>query len=328
MNVLIFVQHDFDLWNVPAWFAEKLRSEFAGVNVVQLDSEGQVDAHLAQAEIMFAISLRAEQLAKARNLEWIHAPTAAVNQLLIPELVNSDIVVTNSTEVHGTVVAEHVLALIFALARKIPQSVILQQKHLWGQQTIWNDAPPPREIAGSTLGLIGLGGIGREVATRASALGMRMLAVRQDATQPAPAGVSEVFPASQLNDVLQQSDYVVVAAPLTSATEGLINSARLAVMKADACLISVGRGPQVDEAALADALRRRQIAGAALDVFVQEPLPPESPLWSIETLLITPHTGSQTEKLWPRHYQLFSENLRRYLLGQELLFTVDKRRGY
>src|SRR4051794_31494580 len=115
MNLVIFVQHDSDLWNVPSWFAEKLRSDFAGVDVTQIN-EDQVGAHLADAEIMFTIALRADQIAKARKLRWIHAPTAAVNQLLIPELVNSDIVVTNSTEVHGTVVAEHVLALIFALA--------------------------------------------------------------------------------------------------------------------------------------------------------------------------------------------------------------------
>lgn len=327
MKLVIFVQHDFDLWNVPSWFAEKLRSEFAMVDVAQVD-EDQVDAHLAKAEIMFTIALRAGQLAKARNLRWIHAPTAAVNQLLIPELVNSDIVVTNSTEVHGTVVAEHVLALIFALARKIPQSVALQQKRLWGQQAIWDGAPPPREIAGSTLGLIGLGGIGRAVAPRASALGMRVIAVRQNVDKKLPEGVSEVFPAAELDVVIRQSDYVVVAAPLTPATHELIDAARLARMKPDACLISVGRGPQVNEVALANALRRRQIAGAALDVFVQEPLPPESPLWGLDNLLITPHIGSQTEKLWPRHYQLFSENLRRYLAGGELLFTVDKKRGY
>jgi phosphoglycerate dehydrogenase-like enzyme len=327
MKLVISVRHDFDLWNVPAWFAAKLRSEFAEVDVLQLD-EAEVEGHLAQAEIMFTISLRADQLAKARKLKWIHAPTAAVNQLLIPELVSSDILVTNSTEVHGTVVAEHVLALIFALARKIPQSSILQQKRLWGQQVIWDDPPPPREIAGSILGLIGLGGIGREVAIRAAALGMRVLAVRQNVDKKTPEGVAEVFPASRLDDVLRQSDYVVVAAPLTPATHSLINSDRLAVMKRDACLISVGRGPQVDEIALADALRRRQIGGAALDVFVQEPLPVDSPLWALDNLLITPHTGSQTEKLWPRHYKLFTENLRRYLAGKDLLFIVDKERGY
>ena len=328
MKLLIFVQHDFDLWNVPLWFSEKLRKEFPGLDVIQLDGGGRLDEELPDAEIMFTISLRPEQLARAKNLRWIHAPTAAVHQLIFPELVNSNVVLTNSTDVHGTVVAEHVLALVFALSRKIPQSVRLQQKSTWGQQTIWSDGPPPREVAGATLGLIGLGGIGREVARRMSALGMRVIAVREHPDKEKVSGVSEVFPTSQLNHMLRQSDYVVVAAPLTPATHGLINAARLAAMKPDSYLISVGRGQQVDEAALAEALRKRQIAGAALDVFEEEPLPQESPLWAIDNLLITPHTGSQTEKLWPRHYQLFSENLRRYQAGQELLFTVNKQIGY
>lgn len=328
MKLLILVQHEFDLWNVPPWFTERLRKEFPELDVVQLDSADQLDEHLPDAEIIFTISLRPQQLSVARQLRWIHAPTAAVHQLIFPELVNSDVVVTNSTDIHGTVVAEHVLALVFALARKIPQSVRLQHNRTWGQQTIWDDGPPPREIAGATLGLIGLGGIGRQVAGRMSALGMRVIATREHPEKGKAAGVSEVFPTSQLDKVLSQSDYVVVAAPLTAATHGLINAARLALMKTDAYLISVGRGQQVDEAALAEALRKGTIAGAALDVFEQEPLPEKSPLWSIDNLLITPHTGSQTEKLWPRHYQLFSENLRRYRAGRELLFTVNKQIGY
>src|ERR1019366_10083330 len=132
----------------------------------------------------------------------------------------------------------------------------------------------------------------------------------------------------QLNDLLSQSDYIAVAAPLTEATRGLINADRLRAMRSDAYLINVGRGPQVDEKALAEALLNRRIAGAALDVFEQEPLPPESPLWGLGNLLITPHTAGLTEKLWQRHYALFSENLRRYLAREPLLFIVDKQKGY
>jgi len=328
MKLLIVVHHRFGLWNVPAWFGEKLTREFPQLQIVLRNSYDGVEADLRDAEIIFTISLRPEQFALARKLRWIHAPTAAVHQFLFAELINSEVVLTNSTEVHGPVVAEHVIALIFALARKIPQAAVLQQRHVWGQEAIWNDGPRPRELAGATLGLIGVGSIGRRVAKMASALGMRVIAVREHVEKGNPKGVEAVFPPSALEDVLSQSDYLVLAAPLTDTTRGLINAARLAAMKPDSYLINVGRGPQVDEVALAEALHARRIAGAALDVFEREPLPADSPLWGIDNLLITPHTAGLTEKLWHRHYDLFSGNLRRYLSGQPLRFVVDKRKGY
>jgi phosphoglycerate dehydrogenase-like enzyme len=178
------------------------------------------------------------------------------------------------------------------------------------------------------LGLIGVGSIGRRVAQMASALGMRVLAVREHVEKERPKGVEEVFTPLALDEMLKQSDYVVVAAPLIAATHGLIDAGRLAVMKPEACLINVGRGAQVDEGAVVEALRAGRIAGAALDVFEREPLPADSPLWSLENLLITPHTAGLSEKLWHRHYELFSENLRRYLARKPLQFVVDKRKGY
>jgi phosphoglycerate dehydrogenase-like enzyme len=328
MKLLIVVHHRFDLWNVPAWFGERLAQEFTSLEVVQRNSYEGIEEHLSDAEILFTISLRAEQFACARKLRWVHAPTAAVHQLLFPEIVNSDVVLTNSREVHGPVVGEHVMALIFALAKKIPQATVLQSKAIWGQNAIWSDGPHPQEIAGATLGLIGIGSIGRRVAEMASALGMRVLAVRQRVEKGCPPGVEAVFPPSGLDELLRQADYVVVAAPLIPETHHLIDAARLAVMKPSAYLINVGRGLQVDDAALVEALRTRRIAGAALDVFEHEPLPVDSPLWNAERLLITPHTAGMTEKLWHRHYDLFSDNLRRYLTGQPLLLVVDKQKGY
>jgi phosphoglycerate dehydrogenase-like enzyme len=268
---------------------------------VQRQTYDGIEEHLREAEIIFTISLRPEQFAIARQLHWIHAPTAAVHQFLFPELVKSDVVITNSSEVHGPVVAEHVIALIFALAKKIPQATLLQQKGLWGQTVIWSEGPRPREVAGATLGLIGLGSIGQNVAKKAAAVGMRVIAVREHPEKGSPEGVSAVLASAQLDDLLAESDYVVVAAPLTPATQGLMNAARFARMKADAYLINIGRGPQVDDAALVEALSSKRIAGAALDVFEQEPLPSDSPLWDLENLLITPHTAGLTEKLWQRH---------------------------
>ncbi|HUO26006.1 MAG TPA: D-2-hydroxyacid dehydrogenase [Candidatus Aquilonibacter sp.] len=328
LKLLIVVHHRFELWNIPGWFLQKLAEQFPQIEIAHRTSYEGIEERLRDAEVIFTISLRPEQLALGTRLRWIHAPTAAVHQFLFPELVNSDIVLTHSSEVHGPVVAEHVMALIFALARKIPQAARLQAKREWGQDSIWNHGQRPREIAAATLGLIGLGAIGLVVARAAAALGMRVIAVREHVEKERPEGVSEVLGPDQIERLLARSDFVVMAAPLTPATRGLMNAARFAQMKRDAYLINVGRGAQVDECALADVLRSHQIAGAALDVFEHEPLPAESPLWDLDNLLITPHTAGLTEKLWHRHYDLFSENLRRYLVGERLLFTVDKQLGY
>ena len=328
MNLLIVVHHRFGLWKAPAWFGERLSQEFPQLQINQRDSYEGIEEDLREAEILFTLSLRPEQFAAAQKLRWIHAPSAAVHQFLFAELVNSEVVLTNSSEVHGPVVAEHVMALIFALAKKIPQAALLQQKRIWGKDAIWDEGTHPREIAGATLGLIGVGSIGRRVAQMASAMGMRVIAVREHVEKGSPEGVQAVFAPSALNEVLKQSDYVVLAAPLIAATQRLINAEKLAVMKPGACLISVGRGLQVDEIALVEALRTGRIGGAALDVFEREPLPEDSPLWGVENLLITPHTAGLTDKLWDRHYELFSDNLRRYLAGQLLRFVVDKQKGY
>ena len=328
MKLLIVVYHRFELWRAPAWFGPRLAQDFPHLEIVQRDSYEGIEEQLPDAEVIFTISLPPEQFVLARNLRWLHVPTAAVHQLLFDELVASDVVVTNSREVHGPVVAEHVMALMFALAKRIPQAVVMQQKRAWGKESIWKDGPPPRELAGATLGVIGLGSIGTRVAQMASALGMRVIAVREHVEKGSPRGVETVFCPGQLDELLVQCDFVVMAAPLVAATERLMNAARFSRMKSSAYLINVGRGLQVDEVALERALRNRQIAGAALDVFEQEPLPPDSPLWNLENLLITPHTAGITDKLWQRHYQLFSENLRRYLAGQPLQYVVNKQKGY
>jgi phosphoglycerate dehydrogenase-like enzyme len=327
MKLLIVLHHRFELWNAPPWFAGRLGQDFPELEVVHLTSYDGIEKHLRDAEVVIAWSLRPEQFRTAQKVCWIHSPAAAVHQLMFPELVDSDVILTNAREVHGPVVAEHAMALIFALAKRLPQAVRLQQQHLWGQDTMWRGRPRPREIAGATLGSVGLGSIGREVAKRACALGMQVIAVREHPEKASPAGVL-VLPASELDTLLARSDYVVLAAPIIPATHGLMNAGRLAAMKPDAYLINVGRGPLVDEAALAQVLRDEKIGGAALDVFDEEPLPADSPLWDLENLLITPHAAGLTEKLWERHYALISENVRRYLKHLPLLGVVDKRTGY
>ncbi len=327
IKLVIAVHHFFDQWNAPAWFSERLCADFPELEIVHLPDYKRLDAEIREAEILIAWSIRPEQVKAARKLRWIHSPAAAVHQLMFPELIASEIVLTNARVVHGPVVAEHVIALIFALAKKIPGSVELQQKHIWGQQLLWDEIPRVREVAGATLGLIGLGAIGWPLVRSAKALGMRVIAVREH-PEKGSDGADVVLGPAQINEGFRQADYVVLAAPVTENTKAMANAERLALMKPTACLINVGRGPLVDEAALAAALREKKIGGAALDVFPKEPLAADSPLWDLPNLLITPHTAALTDKLWERHYVLFSEDLRRYLGGRPLLAVVDKRKGY
>jgi phosphoglycerate dehydrogenase-like enzyme len=327
-KLLIATHHHLDLWIAPEWFAERLRKDFPQLNVVRLARPDGIDREIADTEIAVTSSVPPEYFRIARKLRWIHSPAAAVHQFLFPELVNSDVILTNAREVHGAVVAEQVIAMILAVAKRIPQAVRFQQERVWGQEAIWEQDRGPREIAGATLGLVGLGSIGRNVVKRAAALGMRVIAVRQHADAARPDLVREVLPQSKINEMLATADYVVLAAPVTASTRHMVGREQLAMMKPDAYLINVGRGSLIDEAALLEALQQRKIGGAALDVFDQEPLPPDSPLWDLDNLLITPHTAGMTAKLWERHYTLFAENVRRYLSGQPLLALVDKKSGY
>jgi phosphoglycerate dehydrogenase-like enzyme len=328
MKLLIALHHRFELWTAPAWVRERLQQQFPELEVVQLPDYSGVSEQIRDADAALAWSLRPEQFRAARKLRWIHSTAAAVHQLIFPELVASNVVLTNSRSVHGPVVAEQAIALMFAVARKIPAAVRFQQRHVWGQEQMWLHGPMPGELQGATLGLIGLGSIGREIARRAAGLGMHVLAVREHPERGGAEGVIAVYGPGQLTELLAASDYVVLAAPVTPSTRGLMDSKRLAQMRSTACLVNVGRGVLVDEAALAEALRQKKIAAAALDVLEKEPLPPNSPLWDMENVLITPHTGSVTPRLWERQYGLISENVRRFLAGEPLLGVVDKSTGY
>jgi phosphoglycerate dehydrogenase-like enzyme len=225
-------------------------------------------------------------------------------------------------------VAEHVITMILALAKELPQAARFQQQHEWGQSQMASGQPGVRDFAGATVGLIGAGSIGREVARLASALGMKVVAVRHDVSRGAPEHIERVYGMSDIGKLLGESDYVVLAVPVTPQTIGLMSAERISQMRPDACLINVGRGQLLDEAAFVEAMRARKIGGAALDVFVEEPLSKGSPLWDLGRVLITPHTAGVSNHTWERQYAFFSEDLRRYVAGQQLLGLVDKRRGY
>ena len=327
MKVLLAIHHRFELWNAPEWLGPRLQQNFPEHHFIQLPDLDKLAKEIVGAEVLVGWQLRPEQFKEAKELRWIHATTAAVHQLMFPELVTSDVRVTNSTDIHGRVVAEHAIALVLALAKGLPWAGKYQQQHHWGQQDLWRSFARPREIAGATLGVIGLGAIGRESVRLAKAVGMRVIAVREHPELGAE-GADRVFGPAELDQLLGRSDYVLLAAPLTARTQTLFHDGAFEKMHSDACFLNVSRGALVDEDALGRALRERKIRAAALDVFQTEPLPADSPLWDMENLVITPHTAALTEKLWGRHLDRIGENLRRYVAGKPLLGEVDKQRGY
>lgn len=327
MKLLIVLHHRFDLWQAPAWFAERLRRDFPLLQVVHLSDYHRASQEIGDADMAIAWSLRGERIKAARKLKWIHSTATAVHALISPELRASDIVVTNARDVHGPVVAEHALTLTFALAKRLPQSLKYQQQKHWAQQDLWNATPRPRELKDATMTIVGLGGIGRPLARMAKSAGMRVIGVREHPERRCEA-VDVVRGFAELDPSLREADFVVLALPVTPKTHHLMNAERLACLKPDAYLINVGRGVLVDEEALVKALRARSFGGAALDVTTEEPLPPESPLWAMDNVLITPHIASLTEQMWERHYTAFTENLRRFLAGNELLWVVDKEKEY
>lgn len=327
MKILIVHYHRFELWHAPTWLRERLQKAFPNFQFVQLQSYDRVPEEIVDAEVFIGWSLRPEQFVAAKKLRWIHSPAAAVHQLMFPELVRSDVLLTNSSSVHGPVVAEHAIAVMLALAKRLPQAMQYQAKKVWSQEILWNERPRPREVARATVAVVGMGGIGREFTRLAKALGMRVLAVREDVSK-GTGGADAVFNSAQIEEVLPQADYVLLCTPVTPATTGIINAARLKKMKPEAYLMNVARGPLIDEPALIAALQEHRIAGAGLDVFVEEPLPADSPFWSLGNVLITPHSAAVTEQLWERHYELIVENLNRFLAGKALLNAVNTKRGY
>ena len=327
MKLLIVLHHRFNLWRAPPWFAERLRHDFPQLDVVHLSNYERVNREIADADIAIAWSLRGEQIKLATKLKWIQSTATAVHALMSPELRSSDIMVTNARDVHGPVVAEHALALTFALAKRLPQAVKYQQQRHWAQADLWDRTPRPRELSGATMTILGLGGIGRPLAKMAKGVGMRIVGVREHDERKCE-DVDSIYGWDGLEQALREADFVVLALPVTPKTHHLMNAARLAYLRPDAYLVNVGRGVLIDEEALVQALRAHSFAGAALDVTVEEPLSPQSPLWEMENVLITPHIASLTDKMWERHYTAFSENLTRFLAGQALLWVVSKEKEY
>jgi phosphoglycerate dehydrogenase-like enzyme len=331
------------MWNIPAEQVERLGVMFPDHRFLHAQDEEAGRQLIAAADIAFSAQVTAAQLQAAPRLRWIHSPAAGVGQMLYPEMLASPVVLTNSRGLSAGTIAEHVLALTLALFRRLPIAFERQGQRRWAQDELVAHAtagvtpdpadrpyalPANRTIDGATALIVGLGGIGRATAVRLAALGAKVIGIRRRAGDPLPPGVTAAHPPAALHDLLSVADLVVLAAPQTSATRNLIGAPELRLMKPTSAIVNVSRGALIDEAALADALRTGQIGAAALDVFRDEPLPPEHPLWNVPNLLITPHTAGYRSDHWHAATDLFVENLRRFERGEELLNVVDKAAGY
>jgi phosphoglycerate dehydrogenase-like enzyme len=294
------------------------------LRIVRVMTPEELATEIVDADVLYGFPT-ADLLRAGKALRWIQSPSAGVNYLQnLSELVESDIVLTNTRGAHGPSIGEHTFALLFALTRHIPESVEAQGRHYWARKELYRTS---REMRGLTMGIVGYGAIGRAVAQRAKGFEMNLLAVDPHPDPGAPL-VAETWEMARLPDLLEQSDVVVVAAPLTAESYHLLDAAALARMKPDAYLIVVSRGGIVDETALADALHGGRLAGAGIDVTEVEPLSPESPLWDAPNIIITPHTAGDSSEKERRCIEILKENLRRFAHGEALLNEVDKRRGY
>lgn len=329
MNVLISIRQPVVAWVVPAAHVERLRRRFPDITFVHALDERMDLEGVAGADAAFTWTMTPEMLARASRLRWVHSSAVAVGTLPLADLAARGVVVTNSRGVQSDAIAEHVIACVLALAKRLPLLARRQEARHWAQNELAGDAMPWL-VAGRTMGIIGLGTIGRAVAARASALGMRVLGVRRRTEAGTTGGVPvhAVVPAGEVREVIAASDVLVLAAPWTEATDRLLDAAAIGLMKRGAVLVNVARGQLVDEAALASALADGRLGGAALDVFLEEPLPASSPLWSLPNVIVTPHTSGFRADHWDAVIDLFERQIDRFRAGLPLLNQIDPKAGY
>ena len=324
----------------PTHLLDKLRAVGRDVVVEQAKLDGgRWPADLTtSAEVLYTINdlPRPEQ---APHLRWVQCHYAGVDHLVDKPLWHSDILLTSASGVHTVNIGQYVLAQLLAWAHRVPRWLHHQKKGEWPTSR-W-ETFVPHELRGSTLGIVGYGSIGREVARLAKAFGMKILVTKRDARRledqdfavlgtgdPKGELPHRIYPPEATRSMVAECDFVVITAPLTPKTHHLFDEELFKAMKPTAFLVNIGRGPIIKEDDLVKALKKGWIAGAGLDVFEQEPLPAKSPLWGMENVLLSPHVSGFTPHYDDRATDLFAENLRRYLAGEPLLNLVNRERGY
>ena len=305
-------------------FVDELRSLHPEVTFVTAYTPAEAEREIVDADAFMGAPSRAAFLA-ARRLKWVHAPGMGMDPVaLVPEMVESDVVFTNSPGPHTNVMADHVLAVMLSLAHRLGEMHDDQQAKRWDAGKYQHSFV---ELNGGVLGLLGLGGLGRAITQRALGFGMQVYAVDPTPTD-VPAGVRAVWGLDQLDKLCSLSDWLVITAPLTYESRGLIDERRMSLMKRGAYLVVISRGGIVDENALAAALQSGHLAGAGVDATEVEPLPTDSPLWELDNLILSPHSSGLSPWLYEGRRQALKANLQRFLEGRPLAYIVDLRRGY
>jgi len=325
VRILVAI-HDLPAWSIPPAEVARIARALPDDEVIDARAQDERLREIRGADVLFSTRVSAPELAAAARLTWIHTAAVGVTPLLQPELIEGDIVVTNSRGVHSEAIAEHAIALALAIRRSLHTAVRRQVALDWAQIEIAEQRVAT--LSHSHLLVIGLGTIGARVSALGAGLGMRVTGIRRRLDLPIPPGVGQVVPLSKLAEALGEADVIVLALPCTPNTCALIAEAEFAAMKRSAILVNVARGGLVDERALVRALDTRRIAGAGLDAFDQEPLPAEHPLWRLPNVLISPHTAAFTGDYWAPVVDLFLDNAVRFKAGAPLTNVVDKQAGY
>jgi phosphoglycerate dehydrogenase-like enzyme len=294
-----------------------------GATVTVVDRLREAFPHATSAEVILGF-LPESLYEQCSSLRWVHATASGVDGFLYPAFRDSDVVLTGEKGLVGGHLADHGFGLLLAITRRIAVAIRLGAD-AWGVREQLR--AEELELEGLTMGIVGFGGTGRAMARRAAAFGMNLLAV-DEMEVPASDGVAEVWPTARLDELLAASDVIAVCCPLTKATTNLFDDKAFAAAKPGAILVNVTRGEVVDGAALVRALQSGRLGGAGLDVTPAEPLPADHPLWSIPTVVITPHTAGASQHRGRRNLERFCANLRRYRAGEELVGVVDKQAGF
>jgi phosphoglycerate dehydrogenase-like enzyme len=281
------------------------------------------------AEVYFGFGLTRELFLAAPRLRWVQSAAAGVASLLYPEMLTSDVQITNSAGVMGDPIAEQVLAGILYFIRNLDIAVDQQRRAEWDKQPFVSDAALVRELAECQALIVGMGGIGTAAARRLAAMGCECVGIRRRTDIPLPEGFIRSRSLNDIDRELPDADILVLATPLTPLTRGLLSGSRLDILPAGAIVVNVARGALVDETALIERLTAGRLRGAVLDVFLEEPLPADSPLWGMRNVLITPHVAAVSPRLfWERELALFLDNWQRYTAGLPLRNLIDKHAGY
>jgi phosphoglycerate dehydrogenase-like enzyme len=327
MKILISIQQPVTQWQIPADGVDTLRRRFPHIHFIHATTPEQRAEGLAVSEAAYTWILKDHELAQAPKLRWVHTSAVAVETLCLPELFARGISVSNTRGVQAVPIAEHVMAVALALAKQIPFVIDNQRQARWAQNEFMGPRLPWL-MKGRTLGLIGVGTIGSEIARRAEAFGMRVIALRRRPAYGTIGHVERVYGKDDLDDFLGQCHVLVICAPLTPETNGLMGAAEFARLPKGAIVINVGRAKIVDTDALIASLTAGHLGGASLDVFPQEPLPPEHPLWNTPNVILTPHTSGFRQGHWEEVVELFGDNLDRWLRKEPLKFRVEPDLGY